>query len=228
VSSLLAGAAVASCRLRRPRAALPPVFALVFVVVAALLERRVGLTRAPDRALVGAVFGLALPLLAYSMLSCATDQSRLETAVWEVGRHGASRRLGAAGLIAVTAVCLASLGALLAAVAVALTRRVGDAQLASDLVASAWLGLVGGASYACWFALASTFGSRGGGRVVALLVDWILGSGVTALAAPWPRGHLRNLLGTTPVLDMPQWSALAALLLLSVCYAALAVWRSPD
>ena len=125
-----------------------------------------------------------------------------------------------------TALWLAPISALLAGVAVLVTRGPGDPWFARDLLTSAWLGGFAGISYACWFALASMFGPAGGGRTFALLIDWILGSGATALSVPWPRGHLRNLLGAEPVLAMPQWSALAVLAVLTLLYAGLTVWRT--
>ena len=224
--SLWAGAAVAAARLKKPAAAVGPTLALLFVIVAALLERQVSPSRASDHALAGAVFGLALPLLACSTMSWVTGRARLDAALVQLARHGGNRRLGAFGLLAATALWMAPVGALLAGVAILITRGPGDPWFAGDLLTSAWLGGLGGVAYACWFALGSMFGSAGGGRTFALLVDWILGSGATALAVPWPRGHLRNLLGAEPVMAMPQWSALAALAGLAVVYAALAVWRN--
>ena len=55
--------------------------------------------------------------------------------------------------------------------------------------------------YALYFGAASLLGKRGGGRKWALIIDFVLGAGSSALAAPWPRGHVRNLLGGEPVVD---------------------------
>ena len=196
-------------------------------MVAALLERRVSAARAADHALTGATFGLALPLLAYFTVACATGRARLDAALGELGRHGVHRRLGAAGLAGTTAALLAPTGALLACTAVLFTRGLSDPRLLSDLSTSAWLGVLGAICYAAWFALGSLFGAAGGGRTFVLLLDWVLGSGVTALAMPCPRGHLRNLLGAEPVMQMPQWSALLAVGLLTVACMGLVVWRTP-
>jgi hypothetical protein len=228
VNSVRAGLALALARLRRPAAAVAPTVAFVFVVAASLLQRRVSPSRAADLALVAAVFGIALPLLAHATLSQLTGRTRLEAVLVPVARHGGSRRLGAAGLILGSAAWLASLGGVLAALAVLLARGTGDPKLLGDLLNSLWLGALGGACYAAWFSLGSMIGASGGGRLVLLLLDWVLGSGTTALAAPWPRGHLRNLLGSEPVLHMPQWSALAAVLLLTLACATWAVLRTRD
>jgi len=226
VTALVGGARLGVVRLLSARAMVAPAVASLFVVTAAALERLVSPPEAADHALVGATFGLALPLLAFVTLGRATGSSRLDAAVWEVARHGGNRRLGAAGLVGVSALFLGLCGAALAALAVLVTRGWGDATLARDVLASAWVGLLGGICYGCWFALAAGFGATGGGRTAALLLDWVLGSGTTALAVLWPRGHLRNLLGAEPVLQMPQWSALVAVLLLSLVYAAAALWRT--
>ncbi len=228
MKSALAGVTAALTRLRQPAAAVAPTVALVFVVVAALLQRRVSPSRAADHTLVAAVFGLALPLLAHATLTQLTRGARLEAVLVPVARHGGSRRQGVAGVVVTAAVWLASLGGILAGLAVLVARGTGDPKLVSDLLSSVWLGALGGACYAAWFSLGSMWGASGGGRLVLLLLDWVLGSGATALAAPWPRGHLRNLLGSEPVLHMPQWSALAAVLLLTMACAAWAVLRTRD
>jgi len=225
MTALVGGARLGATRLLHGRALVAPAVAGLFVVVAAALERVVAPSQAADHALAGATFGLALPLLAFVTLDRATGRARLDAAVWEVARYGGDRRQGAAGLIGVSALFLGLCGAALAALAVIVTRSSGDATLARDLLASAWVGLLGGLCYGCWFALGSGFGAAGRGRTVALLLDWVLGSGSTALAALWPRGHLRNLLGAEPVLHMPQWSALAAVLALSLGYATATLWR---
>ena len=227
MTALLDGARLGAARLLSARAMVAPVVASLFVVVAGSLERLVSPSQAADRALAGATFGLALPLLAFVTLGRATGGARLDATLWEVARHGGNRRHGAAGLVGVSAVFLGLCGATLATLAIIVTRGFSDATLARDLLASAWVGLLGGICYGCWFALGSKFGASGGGRTAALLLDWVLGSGTTALAALWPRGHLRNLLGAEPVLQMPQWAALATVLALSLGYAAVTLWRTP-
>ena len=202
-------------------------FAAVLVVVAGLLERREDVVHAADRTLVGAVFGIALPVLGYFVLGRASDGRRLDVALDALVRHGADRRTALLGAVFSSALTLGVAGALLASLGVIAARSAGDPRLLLDLAASAAIGLGAGACYACWFALGSQIGARGGGRVWALALDWLLGTGTTALAAPWPRAHLRNLLGAQPVLGMPQWSAPVALILLALACLALAVLRAP-
>lgn len=228
MSAVLAGARLALGRLLRPRVAVGVALALAAVALGAALERRISAARAADHALTGVAFGLALPLLAYGAWVQVTVRSRLDRSLWELGRWGTPRRRTAVGLLAATSLWLGICGAVLACAAVLIGRAVGDPALARDLYTSGWIGLLGGVAYGCWFGCAATFGPRGGGRLLALLADWVLGSGASVLAMPWPRGHLRNLLGAQPVLHMSQGAALAAVGVLGLAAAAVALWRVPD
>jgi hypothetical protein len=92
-------------------------------------------------------------------------------------------------------------------------------------MATSWVAFVGALAYVAWFGLASTIGNGGRARLWALIIDWLLGSGPTAFALFWPRGHVRNLLGAEPVLEMPQWSAGVALFVLTLAYTGLTLAR---
>jgi hypothetical protein len=96
---------------------------------------------------------------------------------------------------------------------VVLSERPGHPRFIPDLIAVVWIGALAGAAYTGLFALASRFRR---GRLWLLVGDWLLGSGTGFLALPWPRGHARNLLGFSPVLELTQPSAALALLLLIV------------
>jgi hypothetical protein len=196
-------------------------------VLCAVLERRHAPELAPDRTLMSAVFGIVLPLLSYGLLERVTQRQRLDDSVQEVARHGGNRRAAVFGVLAGSAVITAGIGAALACVGVVSSRGAYDPALWSDLENSAWIGFLGGACYAAWFCAASLIGRRGGGRLGALLFDWVLGSGVTTLAVLSPRGHLRNLLGGDPVLGMEQWAATLALFALLGVYWASALARVP-
>ena len=103
---------------------------------------------------------------------------------------------------------------MLTALAAASARGFADPAFVSDVFASLWSGALGGAGYAGLFAVASLFARRG--RIAALVLDWLLGSGAGALALPWPRGHARNLFGGEPVLDGSQAFAAFVLVALAV------------
>lgn len=225
MSAFSAGMRVVRSRLWASSSALGLAFALLLVMVVAWVERRTGSASAADRALTGVALGLALPLLAHGTVARAFAGTRLDQALADVGRYGGNRRAAAAGASLAVVSVLALAGALIAALAVATVRAPADAWLVRDLLTSSWIGALAGGSYALWFCLASTLGKRGGGRVVALVVDWILGAGTGAAALFWPRGHVRNLLGAEPVMTLPQWSATFALCVLSLLYALACLWR---
>ena len=100
-------------------------------------------------------------------------------------------------------------------------------QLGSDLATSVWIGALAGGSYAWFFGFGTSLGRRGGGSFVVLVLDWFLGVSSSAVAVPWPRAHLRNLLGAEPILGLSQGAALAVLVGLVVVYSSLALWRTP-
>ncbi|HEX6767565.1 MAG TPA: hypothetical protein VF103_18830, partial [Polyangiaceae bacterium] len=76
-----------------------------------------------------------------------------------------------------------------------------------------------GAAYAGLFAVASLFGRRG--RIAALVLDWLFGSGSGLFALVWPRAHARNLFGGEPVLDGSQ--AFAAFVLALIAFSGIGV-----
>lgn len=227
MSALSAGAKLGVVRLASGRSALALALAGFLVLLGALLERRAASLGAADRALSGIVFGIVIPLLAWGAVARATAARKLEDAVRELARHGADRRWSIAGMLLAPTVVMALSTALLAAFAVLLTRWPADPRLGSDLIASGWVGLLAGIAYTAWFALGSTLGRSGGGRGVLLVLDWIFGTGASLLALPWPRAHIRNLLGAEPVLGLPQWSATLALTLLGLVCVSAALFRTP-
>lgn len=225
MTAFWAGARLVRRRLVAASSALGLVVALLVVLVVALLERRTGSRLATDRVLTGVALGVVLPLLAHGVVARALSGRRLDDALAELGRHGGDRRVGALGVVVGLGLVLAVAGALIAAAGVVVVRAPADPLLARDVVTSTWIGALAGVSYAGFFALGSTLGKRGGGRGVALIVDWIAGAGAGAGAVLWPRGHVRNLLGAEPVLSLPQWSATLSLVVLACAYAALGLWR---
>ena len=64
------------------------------------------------------------------------------------------------------------------------------------------------------------------GRVVLLVVDWILGANGGAGALLCPRGHVRNLLGGAAPMDLSQRASAAALVFLAIASALIAIRRA--
>jgi hypothetical protein len=193
-----------------------------------VLERRGSGAAAADSTLEGPVFGLALPILAYLVSERACDAQRLDRSVDDLARYGVDRRAALLGVVLTSALTVAFASTLLTLVALLGAHAAHAADLASDLSASLGIAALSGAVYALWFGAASLFGKRGGGRKWALIFDFVLGSSSSALAAPWPRGHARNLLGGMPVMDLSQHAAWAALVVIGVASVALSVARTPS
>jgi len=225
--SALEGCLLALRRTARVQTLLLVPLLMLFVALMGWADAGAG-AAATDRTLTGATFGIAIPLGALALLGRVAPGVRLDESVLPLSRRGADRRGAALGLLAAVSLVAAIIGTILALVAVLATRGPTDPRFASDLVASAWIGGLGGAIYAWWLGFGASFGARGGGRWALLLLDATLGMGTGALALPWPRAHLRNLLGAEAVLGLPQWAAapwLGALLLLCALGAAARVDR---
>ena len=223
VRSLLDGA----LRLRSVRALLVACVAISFGPLIAKLARGSGASAADD-ALQAGVFGLALPFAAYLTAEAVLQSKNLDQAARSVARYGVSGRLAGLGLVLAIAAVL--IGAALLGSAAALTAAypAHDSEFFWDLFRSLPIAATAGAAYAGWYALASCFGARGGGRKWLLGLDWILGASDGFLAAPWPRGHVRNLLGGSPVLELSQTGAFGVLLLGTSLAVLAAVARSRD
>jgi hypothetical protein len=184
------------------------------VLVASLLERSREPAYAADRALLGPTLGIVVPLVCYALFEAVYRGERTAALLEPLARHGADRRLLAFGTNAGLAACAALVTAVLGALAAATARGFADAAVFADVIASLWGGTLTGAAYAGLFAIASVFARRG--RIAALVLDWLFGSGAGILALAWPRAHARSLFGGEPVLDGSQTLAAFALAALAV------------
>jgi hypothetical protein len=219
------GAALARRRLEGARVLMIAALALLAVAGMALLERVAGRTGAADRALLAGTFGLVLPLFCYFAVARALGQGSLNTGTFAMARHGALRPTLIAGVLLPAGLVCAVLGVTAAALAVTIARGLSDGAWLEDTATSAWVGGSGGLAYALAFMGASTFGARG--RLMLLLLDWVLGAGSSLLSAPWPRAHLRNLAGGAPVLELSQTTSLALLFGTSFAFFWLGLMRTP-
>jgi hypothetical protein len=178
-----------------------------------------------DHALIDTYGALALPLLAYALVGAIVASQSLRSSMAPLVAFGAPPAQAAAVAIGVAAMACAGVGALTAAAVAVLAHGVADPPVLRDAGASAYAGALGGAAYAAWFSFGSAFGRQGGGRAVLLLVDWILGATGGTGALVTPRGHLRNLLGGAPPMDLSQRASAAALVVLALAFAAIAIRR---
>jgi hypothetical protein len=184
--------------------------ALVAAAVLGTIERSRDPAYATDRTLLGATFGFLAPLLFLATFEIVHRRAKTSAVVAPLARHGGSRRALALGVLGALAVACAVAGASLGLVAAAASGASGEAGFWADLYASTWGGAVIGGAYAGLYAVGSLVGRWG--RILALLFDWVLGSGAGYLSLAFPRASARNLLGGEPALDAPQLVALVVLL----------------
>ncbi len=178
------GLALARERIRGASAPVALLSSCAALFAVGVLERQSDAVSAPDDALGGAAFGIALPLLAYLVSERVCAGQRLERSVDGVARYGSDRRAALLGLLLGSALCSAFAGALLTVAALLGASAANSSSLASELRASVGIALLAGAVYALYFGAASLLGKRGGGRKWALILDFVLGAGNSALAAP--------------------------------------------
>ncbi len=191
---------------------------LAFAVVARLEAWAHG----ADRVLASAYGALALPLIACALVRAAFGGRSMISSTASLVAFGASPWRAALACICVAAMATALLGAGLAALVALIAHGVADPPPGRDAIVSAYVGGLGGAAYATWFALGTTFGRRGGGRIVLLAVDWLLSAVGGATALVTPRSHLRNLLGGVSPMNVSERSSAVALVALAAFFAFLA------
>jgi hypothetical protein len=189
----------------------------------ALLERRSAPAFAFDRALLGSAFGLLLPLGCF-VICRALFRTGIEPALADFAAMGVDRRrplFGRGGALIVSGSVLAlplALGVLVVAGPTSSWTR--------ELGAVAWVAAFAGVAYAALMLAGVSLGRHGPWSL--LLLDWLLGGGSGWLALPWPRGHVRGLLGGAGILDLGQGSSALVLLgLAATCVAVSFARTSP-
>lgn len=214
---LILGTARAALRFR---GILSAVFWVAIAILVAMAQRGEG----SDTALIGTVGGLAIPLAAFTLVTATMSGTSLAKCLEPWVRLGASRKHALRTLFLLPVTASAALGAVLGASVVAITRT--PASPPWDAATTAWIAALAGAAYAAVFVAGSSFGKNGGGRGVALAIDFILGasSGLGGLLTV--RGHLRNLLGGAAPLEIGQRASSLWLLAFAAVAFALTLSRS--
>ncbi|MGH7285292.1 MAG: hypothetical protein ACRELY_27530, partial [Polyangiaceae bacterium] len=130
-----------------------------------------------------------------------------------------------AALVTIVAVALVS-AAICAALGAGLVPLSGSpSPIRGDVLASAWVSTLGGATYAAFFSLGATFGRKGTGRIALLIADWLLGS-TKGLEIVTPHAHLRNLLGGGPIAHVSQTVSAIVLGAIALVCTAVATRRA--
>jgi hypothetical protein len=202
------------------------------IALAAVLEppvtRAASSGRGEPSLIEAATFGVVLPLATYAFCArLGSTRDGLVGAYWT--RHGVDRRRFALGCIAFCAAAasllmLSSSALAFAASRAAFSTSTGSAALSLATVALA--AMLGALSYSVCFGLAQLIGGNLG-RSSYLLLDWLLGSGVGVAALPWPRAHLRSLLGGPAVTGMSASQAALFLICLTLAAAIVYARRVP-
>ena len=199
--------------------------ALSLVIGAGMIEGQSIVAEAAARSMEtvlvqGVTFGLLLPLLCFALdIRLDNSLATLMGALWV--RHGAERRAFALGRLALPTALTSGVVLCGGSLALALTSASSAAALDLPMgLGTSWLSvlaaaLLGAASYVAGLSWAQLVGGAWG-RALFLLADWLLGAGAGAAALPWPRAHLRALLGGESVLGLGSaisgvWLALIAL-----------------
>lgn len=211
---------------RTPRSLVPIAGWTLLALVAAFAERAHASQHAADRALLGAYAGIALPLLAYSIVGAALGGQGIARATRALVGFGAPPTRAARDTLVIAMAVSAIVGATLAALVSAIAHGAGDPPLAADVATSLWIGALGGAAYAAFFVFGATLGKTGMVRGILLAADWVLGSGSGFGALLTPRAHVRNLFGGTPPADLSQRGSTVTLILLALVFGALAIRRT--
>jgi hypothetical protein len=222
--ALALGFALGRARLLRRPSALSVLLGAALVVVAALVERRVGSAGAVDRTLTS-TFNLVVPLVTFGLAAEVSGRGNLRESLWAVARHGVARRDVALGAIAAGLVASAALGAGFAVLAVLGAHADGNPSLLRDALTSAWVGALAASAYTAWFCAGATFGRRGAGRWVPLVADFAIGSLTGVLGAILPRAHAASLLGGVAPLGLPQASSTLVLATSALVLSAFAALR---
>jgi len=187
-------------------------------VAFAIFARVDGWAHGADRVLSSVYGALALPFIAYALARAAFGGRSMISSTASMVAFGAPPWRAALASIGVAALATALLGGCLAAVVALIAHGSADPPAGRDAIVSAYAGGLGGAAYAAWFALGTTIGRRGGGRILFLAADWLLDGAGGRAALATPRGHLRSLLGgASPMNVSERSSALMLLGLAALC-----------
>lgn len=208
---------------RVPRVLVTVLAWAAFAILVAVVERRHAGSQGADLVLPEIFGSIVVPFLVFALVGAAVTSSSLRVALRPLTALGANGSRAALVTIVVVAIAAAVICAGLGAGLVPLSGS--PAPIRGDVIASAWVSALGGATYACFFSLGATFGRKGAGRIAFLVVDWLLGS-TDGLELVTPHAHLRNLLGGAAIAHVSQTASAIVLVAMALVCAAVAVRRA--
>jgi hypothetical protein len=197
---------------RAPRAWLVLGFWVAISVLPAVLERVRATGHGADHALLGFYSSIAVPFIAYSLLSAILGRDGLATSGIALANFGAPPSRVAVHTVTLAVVTSAILSGALGALVDVIGHGPLDPPLAQDALFAFGAGALGGGAYAAFFAVGASFGTRGYGRSILLVVDWLFGTSSDTSALLVPRAHVRNLLGGVAPVDVSGRTSVIVLL----------------
>jgi hypothetical protein len=201
-------------------------FWVVAAVGPAVVDRLHAAQHGADHALLGLYASIALPFLVYSVLSGVLGRDGLGRSGLALANFGAPPGKVALSTVAVGVVASAFLGGGLGALVDAIGHGALDPPLLRDALRAFEAGALGGSAYAALFAMGASFGARGLGRSIFLVLDWAFGNGVDTASLFTPRAHVRSLLGGPAPLEISGRASYAALTLMVLVFTLVAFRRT--
>ncbi|HEY2368297.1 MAG TPA: hypothetical protein VGH87_17990 [Polyangiaceae bacterium] len=225
---MIALARLPIARLTRTRRAALPLLGWCIAAFGATLLARQQSASSADRSLLGLFVPFVMPLVTYAIASAALGGEGLVGATRPLVRFGASPQLTALAAGVVTTIASAVVCAIVGALLVVAAHNAGDPPIGHDAALTAYAAGLAGAAHGAFFVLGSIVGARGGGRGVALVVNWICGASPSFVSVFVPYAHARSLLGGAPAATLSQresaW-ALVAIIVVSLALSSLRVRR---
>jgi hypothetical protein len=175
-------------------------------------------------ALIGIYASFTLPLSTLALTSAVARGDRLQSAARSLTRVGASGAQAALAHVMVAVVACMVAGIVLGVGVAVLAHGSADPSVGRDILTCTWVGALSGSAYGALFSLGSSFGAKGAGRGVVLLIDWVIGGGV--LGTVLPHAHVRSLLGGDPAGGLAQRSSAIVLVVITIACALLTMYRS--
>ncbi|HTM44696.1 MAG TPA: hypothetical protein VL137_07055 [Polyangiaceae bacterium] len=195
----------------------------VWAILMSHVARDASPTEATTAALVGPIFGIAVPIALF--IYCRhVEQEGLREAAITASALGMSRPAFALGATLALVASAIGLSIVLGLLPLMLNRGVADFASLADLGTTVWVVSLGAAAYVCCFAALGASGSWVQGFAF-LLLDWGFGSKAGLSALVWPRAHLASLLGAATALPASAGTSVLMLWALVIVSTALLIFR---
>ncbi len=186
----------------------------VLAIVSAIVVRARGQTSGADHVLRGGFTRFMFPLLTFAVVGAIVGGAGMRKSIRGMVGLGAKPRSAALATALVAAAACAVTGAVLFAAVCVAAHGPADPPLGADVLASTWIGALGGAAYGAFFSAGASIGRGGAGRGVFLAADFLIGGSAGAGAFFTPRGHVLSLVGGPLCAELSQRASSVVLVLI--------------